>query len=262
MPKWNPDHYNRNSAAQEKWASELLAKLRLKGDEQILDIGCGDGKVTAEVARSVPRGKVVGLDSSIEMIDFARKNFPAEAIPQLRFQLGDARALDFHEEFDWVVSFASLHWVIDHRPVLAGIRRALRPGGRVMLQFGGKGNAAEVFQVMSEVIVRPRWAERFVGFESPWGFYNPEEYEPWLHQAGLLPKRLALIPKDMTQEGSQGLTDWLRSTWMPYWERVPADLRQEFFHEVVEGYLNRHPLDAEGIVHIAMVRLEVEATRG
>ena len=91
MPKWNPDHYNRNSAAQEKWASELLAKLRLKGDEQILDIGCGDGKVTAEVARSVPRGKVVGLDSSIEMIDFARKNFPAEAIPQLRFQLGDAR---------------------------------------------------------------------------------------------------------------------------------------------------------------------------
>ena len=130
-----------------------------------------------------------------------------------------------------------------------------------MLQFGGKGNAAEVFQVMSEVIVRPRWAEYFIDFEFPWGFYNPEEYEPWLHQAGLLPKRLALIPKDMTQQGPEGLTDWLRSTWMPYWERVPVDFRQEFFGEVVERYLNRHPRNGQGIVHIPMVRLEVEAAR-
>jgi trans-aconitate methyltransferase len=257
MPKWNPEHYSRHSSAQEKWASEVLVKLNLNGDEQILDIGCGDGKITAAVAQSVPRGRVVGLDSSPEMIEFARRSFP-----KLHCQLGDAREMGFHEEFDWVISFASLHWVIDHHPVLAGIRRALRPGGRVLLQFGGKGNADAVVQAMSEVIARPRWAEYFTGFEFPWGFYSPEGYEPWLRQAGLLPKRLALIPKDMTQEGPQGLKDWLRSTWMPYWERVPGDLRQEFFDQIVEEYLDRNPLDGKGIVHIPMVRLEVEATRG
>jgi len=175
VPRWNPEDYSRHSSAQAKWASEILAKLELKGDKQILDIGCGDGKITAEVARSVPRGRVVGLDSSPEMIDFARKRFPAEAIPQLRFQLGDARTLDFHEEFDSVISFASLHWVIDHRPVLVGICRALRSGGRMILQFGGKGNAAEIVDVISAVITRAQWAEYFVGFKFPWGFYDPEE---------------------------------------------------------------------------------------
>lgn len=261
MPRWNPEHYCQNSAAQEKWASELLARLKLKGDEHILDIGCGDGKITAKVARSVPGGRVVGLDSSAEMIDFARKSFPAEAISQLRFQHGDARVLDFHEEFDWVISFASLHWVIDHRPVLAGIRRALRPGGRALLQFGGKGNAAEMVEVVSAVIARPRWAGYFVSFEFPWGFYDPEEYEPWLRQAGLVPKRLALIPKDMTHEGENGLMDWIRSTWMPYWERVPASLQQEFIGEIAGDYLGRYPLDACDMAHVPMVRLEIEATR-
>ena len=122
----------------------ILARLDLNGHERILDIGCGDGRITAEVARCVPQGIVVGLDSSAEMVAFAQRDSASEDLPNLRFQQGEAQSLDFHEQFDRVISFACLHWVIDHRPVLAGIRRALRPHGRVMLQFGGKGNAAQM----------------------------------------------------------------------------------------------------------------------
>ena len=124
-------------------------------------MGCGDGKVTAEVARHVPNGSVVGLDASAEMIDFARKEFPSKRTETFVSSKEMLESLDFHEEFDLVISFACLHWVIDHRPVLRGIHRALRPGGRILLQFGGRGNAAEVVQIVSEVIARPKWADYF-----------------------------------------------------------------------------------------------------
>ncbi len=262
MTQWNPNDYHQHSSQQQRWASEVLATLALKGHERILDIGCGDGKITAEVARHVPQGSVVGLDASAEMIEFARKEFPAEAFGNLRFQQGSAQSLDFQEQFDWVISFACLHWVIDHRAVLTGIRRALRPGGRVLLQFGGKGNAVAVAQVVFEVIARPRWADYFVGMTFPWGFYNPDEYGRWLREAGFVALRLELIPKDMTQEGRKGLEGWLRTTWMPYWQRVPADLQQQFFDEIVEGYVKSHPIDSKGLVHVPMVRLQVEAIKG
>ena len=146
MNQWNPNDYQQHSSQQQKWAKEVLPRLHLKGNERILDIGCGDGKITAEVARHVPQGSVVGLDASAEMIDFADKQY--STISNLRFEQGDAQSLAFDGQFDWVISFACLHWVIDHRPVLRGICRALRPGGRILLQFGGKGNAAEVVRVV------------------------------------------------------------------------------------------------------------------
>ena len=88
---WNAADYAANSIVQQTWARELIAKLKLRGDEHILDVGCGDGKITAELARAVPRGAVVGIDASEEMIAFARKNFPASEISNLKFQVTDAR---------------------------------------------------------------------------------------------------------------------------------------------------------------------------
>jgi hypothetical protein len=131
----------------------------------------------------------------------------------------------------------------------------------VLLQFGGKGNAADIATVASEVIGRPQWADYFVGMKFPWGFYSPDEYHPWLEEAGLTATNLVLIPKDMTQEGRNGLEGWMRTTWMPYWQRVPADLQQQFLDAIIEEYLTLHPLDTEGLVHVPMARLQVEAKR-
>jgi trans-aconitate methyltransferase len=262
MSQWNPNDYHQHSSQQQKWAREILARLALTGGEQVLDIGCGDGKITAEVARCLPNGLVVGLDSSAEMIEFARQSFSTDRLPQLRFEQGDARRLEFVEQFDWVVSFACLHWVLDHRPVLTGIHRALRRGGRLLLQFGGRGNAAQMVQVMSEVTARPIWADYFVGFTFPWRFHGPEEYLPLLQETGLAVTRLELVPKDMTHEGPQGLEGWLRTTWMPYWQRVPAEFQQQFLDDVVGSYLTTCPVDTKDrLIHLKMARLEVEARK-
>ncbi|MCL2640366.1 MAG: methyltransferase domain-containing protein [Phycisphaerales bacterium] len=264
MSKWNPQDYHKHSSQQHHWANQILAHLALKGDEAILDVGCGDGKITAQIAQAAPRGRVVGIDNSAEMIAFAQQTFPPDAFAtplNLRFQQADARSLPFINEFDWVLSFTCLHWVIGHQPVLAGIQRALRPGGRTLLQFGGKGNAAEIVHAVTEVTRRPAWASYFVGFEFPWGFYSPEDYHAWLPEAGLRPVRVELVPKDMIHQGPAGLASWLRTTWMPFVQCVPVDLQQAFLDESVGEYIKTHPTDAQGNVHLKMVRLEVEAVK-
>jgi len=106
-------------------------KLHLTGDERVLDIGCGDGKVTAEIAECVPRGRVVGVDSSAEMVGLAQSRYPSWAVRNLRFQQADANRLPFEREFTHVFSNAALHWVLDHKPVLRGINSCLVPGGKV-----------------------------------------------------------------------------------------------------------------------------------
>src|ERR1044071_8121747 len=104
MQKWNPADYAANSVVQQAWAREIIAKLKLRGDERILDVGCGDGKVTAEIARAVPRGEAVGVDASPQMIDFARKTFPPSKISNLEFQVMDARQIQFLRKFDLLFS--------------------------------------------------------------------------------------------------------------------------------------------------------------
>src|SRR3954469_23388749 len=164
MTNWNPEDYHHNSSEQRKWARELIAKLHLAGHELVLDLGCGDGKVTAEIARQVSRGKVVGVDVSRDMVEFARTNFPTSASPNLSFTHADASALQFSDAFDVVFSNAALHWIRDHRPVLHGISRALKPGGRTLLQMGGRGNAADVLAVIEGITMEPRWRKFFGEF--------------------------------------------------------------------------------------------------
>ena len=115
--------------------------LDLEGHEHVLDIGCGDGKVSAELARDVPQGRVVGVDSSEDMIRLARAAFPPATQGNLSFMLRDAQDLGFEAQFDVVFSNATLHWVKDHRAVLQSVARTLKPHGRILLQFGGRGTA-------------------------------------------------------------------------------------------------------------------------
>lgn len=259
--RWNADDYARNSGVQAGWAEELIGKLALKGAERILDLGCGDGATTAKLAAHVPRGSVVGIDSSAEMIALALKRFPAAQNPTLRFQLADARTLPFEGAFDVVFSNAALHWVIDHRPVLAGIRRALVPGGRVLLQMGGQGNAAGVVAAAERLLADSSWARYFEGFAFPYGFHGPEEYVSWLTEAGLVALRVELIPKEAVHPSREAFEGWIRTTWIPYTQRLPEDRRPAFVTALAEAFLARHPADAAGRCLVRMVRLEVEALK-
>jgi trans-aconitate methyltransferase len=256
---WDAEEYAKHSSPQLEWAKELIPKLKLTGNEALLDVGCGDGKITAQIAASLPNGNVVGVDNSEEMINLARSKFPRATFPNVSFQVMDARNLSFVEQFDHVFSNAALHWIIDHRPVLEGVRRSLKSGGRLVFQMGGKGNAHDILAILDELQIEDRWKKFFAGFAFPYGFYAPDEYKDWLREAGLKPERVELLHKDMKVMGKEGLAGWVRTTWLPYTERLPAEMREEFVGEIVDRYVKTHPLDASGNVHVAMVRLEVEA---
>jgi trans-aconitate 2-methyltransferase len=255
---WNPEDYAKHSDAQLKWAQELRANLNLQGNESILDVGCGDGKITADFAKVFPNSRVVGVDSSPEMIAYAQRVYQS---PNLIFNCIDARSLPFSQAFDLIFSNAVLHWVDDHPAFLKGASQALQTGGRLTISCGGKGNAANVLQILSELVVSDPWQNYFDGFKNPYFFYSDRDYAPWLAEAGFSIERLELVPKDMTHVGGEGLAAWIRTTWFPFTQQVPEDLRSQFIDQVVETYLERIPLDSEGLVHVHMVRLEVNARK-
>lgn len=259
--KWNAKDYAKHSLEQYRWAVELTDKLDLRGEESLLDIGSGDGRFTSVLADRLPRGRVTGIDSSAEMVAHATTNFSPKRFPNLTFQQMDARAMRFQEKFDVVFSNATLHWIQDHLTVLLGISRALRPGGRMLAQMGGEGNAADMVSAVERVRARHQWREYFTDFTFPYGFYGPKQYEEWLAEANLIPTRLELIPKDMRHEGYEGLAGWLRTTWLPYVNKIPPENRDAFIDEVVERYTTVHPADEAGVIHVAMIRLEVEASK-
>lgn len=258
---WNATDYAGNSSVQFEWAKELIDKLNLAGRESLLDIGCGDGKVSAAIAARLPRGKALGIDSSPEMIDLAQRTYPRSEHPNLAFQHMDARSISLDARFDVVFSNAALHWVTDHRPVLRGVKECLKRGGRLLFQMGGKGNAEEVAAVCARVTNREPWRECFMEFPFPYGFFGEEEYARFLLDAGLEPVRVELVPKDMAQKGREGFAGWVRTTWLPFTQRVPEPLREKFISEVVSDYIAIRPVDSNGLVHVDMVRLEVEAIR-
>lgn len=171
----------------------------------------------------------------------------------------DAREIRLEPRFDAAFSNATLHWVDDHPAVLDGVRRALKPGGRILFQMGGRGCADGMLESVGQVTRRPQWQAHFLGFEPPYHFHGPEDYEAWLAGARFEVARAEVIPKDMQHDGAEGLTGWLRTTWFPFTDQLPLDAREAFLAEVVETYLAVHPLDARGKTHVDMVRLEVEA---
>ena len=257
--KWNAADYAANSAVQQAWARELIAQLKLRGDERVLDVGCGDGKVTAELARAVLRGEVVGVDAAEEMIRFARKTFPAARFSSLKFQVADARKFRFDAPFDVLFSNAALHWVDDHQAFLRCAAAALKPGGRLVVSCGGKGNAHDVFLALRPEMRLARWRQFFRKMPLPYFFHAPEDYEKWLPRFGFKSVRVELASKAATYAGADGFATWLRTTWLPFTQRVPETLREEFIAAVTARYLAKHPLDKYGRVQVRMVRLEIEA---
>lgn len=258
MYQWNPEDYSRHSAGQERWARERLVDLDLRPDDTVLDIGCGDGRITAALAEQVPEGRVVGVDLSADMVAHALAHHRR---PNLTFREVDARALPFESEFSVVFSNAALHWVWDPRPVLTGIARVLKPGGRCLMEMGGRGSAAALIAAFEAVAADPTWRQYFEGFVSTYGFHDVESYRRWLREAGLEPRRVELVDKDMVHANMEAFIGWLRTVWHPYTSRVPAAGRERFIEAIAQRYLAEvgSACDANGQIHVAMVRLQVEA---
>jgi len=258
---WNAKDYAKHSQSQLIWAKELIRKLELKGSEDVLDIGCGDGKVTAEIASLVSKGTVLGIDSSDSMINLAVENYKKSIYPNLTFRVMDARLLSYENQFDVVFSNAALHWVKNHHPVLESIYKGLRASGKIFLQMGGKGNAEGILSVLDELTYSTEWQPYFQNFEFPYGFYDVKEYSILLTESGFNIQRIELIPKDMIYDRISKLEGWIRTTWLPYTERIPEERRDQFIKTISTKYIEKNPPVKTGKIRIPMIRLEVTAEK-
>lgn len=261
MHTWNAGDYHKNSSEQQTWGLELLDKVHLAGDERVIDLGCGDGKITAEIASRLPLGSVLGIDKSEEMIRFARECFFYERFPNLAFAVKDIRYMDFDQEFDLAFSNAALHWIPDHAPLLRVIALGLKKGGRIIAQMGGKGNASAILKILDTIMKSEKWVPYFMEFSVPYTFYDNQEYQTLLEQAGLTVQRIELVPKKMIHNMAEGLASWIRTTWLPYTRRVPENLQFDFINEIVDTYIATQGFDKKGAIPIDMVRLAFEAEK-
>jgi trans-aconitate 2-methyltransferase len=241
--RWDAGTYDRSSEPQQAWASEVLARLEgIAPDATVLDVGCGTGRVTEALLELVPRGRVLAMDASADMVALARRRLGDRA----EVWCQDVLDLDADEPIDAILSTATLHWVTDHDRLWARLAQALRGGGKLEVQCGGEGNINGVREVIEEVARDS--APELVGW-SPWVFAGPRETELRLRKAGFTETRCWLEERPTHPQDVAAFVP--TSILAAHLARLPEERREQFAAAVVAGV--RLPLD--------YVRLNISAVR-
>jgi trans-aconitate 2-methyltransferase len=188
---WDAATYDRVSDPQFGWALEQLARLEVACAEVILDAGCGTGRVTAELTRRAPRGRVYGVDVAPSMVEHARRALGSKATILCQ----DLVRLDLPEKVDVAFSNATFHWVHDHDAVFAALHRAMKPGARLLAQCGGVGNIDSFRKVADDVAAQEPFAAHFKNWRRPWNYASAEATAERLTKAGFVEVKTWLQPK-------------------------------------------------------------------
>jgi|SRR5580704_1393447 trans-aconitate 2-methyltransferase len=236
MTEWNASGYARVAALQAAMAAEVLGLLEVKPTERVLDLGCGNGKVTAEIAKRVGRGSVVGIDSSAEMIAFAQSHVDPAAHPNLRFETCDVRQLPFRNEFDLVVSFNALHWITDQAVALRSIRSAMKQDARAQLRLVPAGRRKSLENVIEETRLSERWSRYFAGFHDPYLHLTADQYATLAERSGL--NVLHVTTSDNTWDfGSRpAFAAFGMVTFVEWTKCLPEAERPAFVSDVLDRY--------------------------
>jgi trans-aconitate methyltransferase len=248
---WNPSRYDEKHPYIWRLAVDLIDLLNPKSGERILDLGCGTGHLTGRIAAL--GAEVIGIDASAEMIVQARKNYP-----DLRFEIQDARDFHFALPFDAVFSNAALHWIKEPERVITCIAGALRPGGRFVTEFGGKGNIERIIGAIREAC---KAAGSPLKEEAvPWYFPSIGEYAPLLERNGLAVTEAFLFDRPPPLEGGEvGLRDWIETFAGSLLQPIPPDRRSAVIQTVEEAL--RPTLFQNGIWQADYKRLRLKAIK-
>jgi trans-aconitate 2-methyltransferase len=243
--EWDADTYDAVSDPQFEWGTEVLGRLELRGDESAIDAGCGSGKVTEKLLDRLPAGELLAVDGSEAMIAKAKERLGDRA----DYLVADLAELEVAEPVDLIFSTATFHWIADHDRLFAHLYGALKQGGRLVAQCGGKGNVAEHAQVIATVAARPEFASHLEQMTGIWNFAAPEETEGRLRAAGFAEARCWLEPKPVTPPDPLAFTSTV--TLGPLLAQLPEDKRRPFAEAILEESAQPLTLD--------YVRLNIEA---
>lgn len=246
--EWNSALYDQKHSFVYEYGQDLLSLLQPQPSELILDLGCGTGHLTAQIAQAGAR--VIGLDHSAQMLETARQQYP-----QLKFIQGDASAFSLPETCDAVFSNAVLHWVKRAAEAAACIARALKPGGRFVAEFGGHGNVANIVQAVQSVVSRYTQAE----VHHPWYYPSIGEYATLLEAQGLEVRQAFLFDRFTRLEGEDGMRNWLVMFAESMFANLPVEAKETALAEI-EAQL-RATNFREGVWYADYRRLRVVAVQ-
>lgn len=230
------EYYDKKAQIQQERALENLTGWTFEETDLVLDIGSGNGYVTANIAKHVPYGKVIGLDIDPLMWSFSNVKYPPGEYPNLEFVQGNACELNYFEAFNKITSFATLSWipVEQHQKIFDGIARALKPNGKALLRMSAEGKRP-FNEVIENVCKDVKWDSYFTEYRSPAAYQSEEKLRTMSSQSNLKVIRIIDSTKTASYPTKEAFYDWLM-TWEPHRNYIPEQLRKDFMYEVIDRY--------------------------
>jgi trans-aconitate 2-methyltransferase len=230
VANWDGVEYRRVNSLQQWLADRALTGLPLDDVDSVLDVGCGDGRITAEIAARAPTARVVGIDPSPRMIAVAPRS------DRVSFELGDVCSMTFRECFDTVVSFNALHWVADQRRALQRVAAALRPAGHALLVFVCRGSRPSLEDVAMQVATGPRWSVDFADFPPPFTHPGSTEWCDVAASCGLAVEHCDVEDLTWDFDSSSQFRHWCSVGFGAWTDRLPPAAAEAFVDDVVDAY--------------------------
>lgn len=231
---WSGIDYAQNSSTQLSQAERLLKSLSLEGNENILDIGCGDGKITALLAKKVPQGTVIGIDPSDSMLEQAAIICRKSGLSHLTFQKGSAESFSFDQRFDHITAFYVMHWIKEQEKALENIHRHLKPHGHVHFILSPSKEGLPFHKALQRTL--QNWNQDFVDFINPQQVYDMETYRKLMVKAGFHIEGIHYLYHESIHENKEKLAAWIKQ-WQPHVKHLPSDKKADFLNELVDNYL-------------------------
>lgn len=253
---FDPDLYNSNSGLQWVSSIETINNYPFEGNERILDVGSGDGKITAFLSQKALAGIVLGLDYSEDMVDFASFNYQS---PNLFFLTGSALDLPFVNQFDLITSFFCFNWIDDQNTALTNVYNALQPGG-TFLMLVPENNPIGLFSLVLQLVAYPKWQSYFTGLNFELPYHTAEEYSDFLQASEFDSFTISKVPKESFFASRQVLVDWMMPI-TPAVQVLPEERREEFLNDLIDLYATFYPLDEAGGIYLYWTKLEVQAQK-
>ena len=229
--------YKKASTHQKEWGNKIISEFSLKDTESILDLGCGDGVLTANLAQLVPNGKVVGIDASEGMIKEAKKI----KLENLSFIQADINNLQLNEKFDVVFSNATLHWIKDQRKLISTILSLVNKNGVVRLNFASDGNCSNFFAVVKNEIRNKKYSEYFKSFVWPWCMPELDEYKALMTNFEIQDLEIWEENSDRYFPDKESIASWVEQpSIVPFLKYITdKELKSEFYNTVINNVIER-----------------------
>lgn len=269
MEKWDAKTYHKISHIQETWAKELISKYEWTGDEVVLDAGCGSGRVTNIIAKTLNKGRIFAVDVDENMIKTAREKY--NHLKNVFFLNSDLLNVELPEPVDVVFSNAVIHWIPNHNQLFKKFWDILKPRGKILIQCGGKGNLGKTHGILESIRMKKEFGQYFRNWKHPWNFPSSTETNSILKSIGYRKIHTDLTRKTALFRSFEDYRLFMKTVVMkPYLSYLPSNdnnLTRDLFIDLFMKQIKRHNTDlldekSGGEQHrIEYVRLNIHAIK-